>query len=233
VTKFLPVAHVLGLMLMLFSIAYLPPIVTSIHYADGTLIAFLESMAISFFSGMVLWLATRRYKRELKPRDGFALVVLIWTGMAAVATFPLLKVIPGLTFTDAYFETMSGMTTTGATVLTGLDTLAPALNLWRHLLNWLGGMGIIVLAVAILPMLGVGGRSMFKAETPGPMKDSKLTPRIGQTAKALWLGLRRDHPGLRHQFAPSGDDLVRRTLPCLLGDVPGWLLNSRLQYRFL
>jgi trk system potassium uptake protein TrkH len=187
VTKFLPVAHVLGLMLMLFSIAYLPPIVTSIHYADGTLIAFLESMAISFFSGMVLWLATRRYKRELKPRDGFALVVLIWTGMAAVATFPLLKVIPGLTFTDAYFETMSGMTTTGATVLTGLDTLAPALNLWRHLLNWLGGMGIIVLAVAILPMLGVGGRSMFKAETPGPMKDSKLTPRIGQTAKALWL----------------------------------------------
>lgn len=174
-------------MLMLFSLAYLPPIGTSIYYSDGTLIEFIESMAISFLAGFFLWIATRRFKRELKPRDGFALVVLIWTGMAAVATFPLIKSIPNLSFTDAYFETMSGMTTTGATVLSGLDKLPPAINLWRHLLNWLGGMGIIVLAVAILPVLGVGGRSMFKAETPGPMKDSNLTPRIGQTAKALWL----------------------------------------------
>ena len=107
--------------------------------------------------------------------------------MPAVATLPLLMVIDGLSFTDAYFETMSGITTTGATVLSGLDNLPPAINIWRHELHWLGGMGIIVLAVAILPLLGVGGRQLFKAETPGPMKDSALTPRITETARNLWL----------------------------------------------
>lgn len=130
---------------------------------------------------------TRRYKRELRPRDGFLLVTLAWVLMAAIATVPLMLTIDGLSFTDAFFETMSGLTTTGATVLTGLDNLPPSVNLWRHELNWLGGMGIIVLAVAILPLLGVGGMQLYKAETPGPMKDSKLTPRIAGTAKALWL----------------------------------------------
>jgi trk system potassium uptake protein TrkH len=135
VAKFLPVAHVLGLMLMLFSLAYLPPIGISVLYADGTVVEFIESMAISFFSGLVLWVATRRFQRELKPRDGFALVVLLWTGMTAVATFPMLKALPNMSFTDAYFEAMSGITTTGATVLSGLDQLPPAINFWRHLLN--------------------------------------------------------------------------------------------------
>ena len=107
--------------------------------------------------------------------------------MSAIATVPLLIALPGLTFTDAFFETMSGLSTTGATVLTGLDTMAPSLNLWRHALNWYGGMGIIVLVVAILPMLGVGGMQLYKAETPGPVKDEKLTPRITQTARALWF----------------------------------------------
>jgi len=113
--------------------------------------------------------------------------VLVWAALPAFAALPLLYSIPGLSFTDAYFETSSGLSTTGATVLTGLDALPPSINLWRHFLNWLGGMGIIVLAVAILPMLGIGGRQIFKAETPGPMKDSKLTPRIADTAKSLWL----------------------------------------------
>jgi len=130
---------------------------------------------------------TRRYKGELSIRHGYLLVVAMWTTMPAVATLPLLMVIDGLSFTDAYFETMSGITTTGATALTGLDTLPPAINLWRHELNWLGGMGIIVLAVAILSLLGIGGRQLFKAETPGPMKDSTLTPRITETARNLWL----------------------------------------------
>jgi trk system potassium uptake protein TrkH len=111
----------------------------------------------------------------------------MWLAMPAVATLPLLLVIDGLSFTDAYFETMSGLTTTGATVLTGLEFLPPAINIWRHELNWLGGMGIIVLAVAILPLLGIGGRQLFKAETPGPMKDTALTPRITETARNLWL----------------------------------------------
>jgi trk system potassium uptake protein TrkH len=124
---------------------------------------------------------------DLEPRDGFLLVSLAWLGGAAFATVPLLGGIGGLSFTHAYFETASGLTTTGATVLSNLDTLPESLNLWRHQLNWLGGMGIIVLAVAILPLLGVGGMQVYKAETPGPMKDAKLTPRIRETAKYLWL----------------------------------------------
>src|SRR5574340_1194136 len=107
--------------------------------------------------------------------------------MPAFATMPLLMMLPNLSFTDAYFETMSGMTTTGSTVLTGLDYLPPAINVWRHELNWLGGLGIIVLAVAVLPLLGIGGRQLFKAETPGPMKDAALTPRIAETARNLWV----------------------------------------------
>ena len=131
-------------------------------------------------------LSTRRFRRELQPRDGFLLVTLGWTVLPAFATLPLLFHLPGLSFTDAYFETMSGLTTTGATVLSGLDQLPLSINVWRHLLVWMGGMGILVLAVAILPLLGVGGAQLFKAETAGPFKDTKLTPRIAETAKALY-----------------------------------------------
>ncbi|MFZ5523240.1 MAG: TrkH family potassium uptake protein [Pseudomonadota bacterium] len=183
----LTVIHALGLMLVVFSITYLLPIVTSLVYDDGTLIDFLLAMVWTAGTGLLLWLLTRRYKGELSIRHGYLLVVAMWTAMPAVATLPLLLVIDGLSFTDAYFETMSGITTTGATVLTGLDYLPPAINLWRHELNWLGGLGIIVLAVAVLPLLGVGGRQLFKAETPGPMKDSALTPRIAETARNLWV----------------------------------------------
>jgi trk system potassium uptake protein TrkH len=185
--RLLPLARVFGLMLLVFSVTYLVPIATALVFDDGTEMLFVGDMMFTLGAGAVLWLATRRYDRELKARDGFLLVVLAWTGMAAFATFPLMSYLKDLSFTDAYFETMSGLTTTGATVLTGLDQLPPAINLWRHELNWLGGMGIIVLAVAILPVLGVGGRQLFMAETPGPMKDSKLTPRIAETAKKLWL----------------------------------------------
>jgi trk system potassium uptake protein len=185
--RLLPVSRVLGLMLMLFSITYLMPIAASLIYHDGTTVDFVAAMAIALGTGCALWLATLRYARELRPRDGFLLVTFAWVLMAAIATVPLMLVIDDLSFTDAFFETMSGLTTTGATVLTGLDKLPPAVNLWRHELNWLGGMGIIVLAVAVLPLLGVGGMQLYKAETPGPMKDAKLTARIADTAKALWL----------------------------------------------
>jgi trk system potassium uptake protein TrkH len=136
--------------------------------------------------GALLWAAARRSRIELEPQHGFLLVALAWTALPAFATLPLLLGIPGLSFTDAYFETASAMTTTGATVLVHLDELPPSINLWRALLQWIGGMGVVVLAVAILPLLGVGGRQVFRAETPGPMKDQKLTPRIAQTAKGLW-----------------------------------------------
>ena len=183
----LTVIHALGLMLMVFSVSYLMPVAAALMYADGTTIDFLLAMVWTSAIGFLMWMLTRRYKGELSIRHGYLLVVAMWTAMPAMATLPLLLVIDGLSFTDAYFETMSGMTTTGATVLIGLDYLPPAINIWRHELQWLGGMGIIVLAVAILPLLGVGGRQLFKAETPGPMKDSALTPRITETARNLWL----------------------------------------------
>jgi trk system potassium uptake protein len=184
--RLLPVVHVLGGMLMFFSIAYLMPIAASFIYADGTWAEFIDAMVMALGLGALMWLLTRRHKRELKPRDGFLLVTLAWILMAAIATVPLMLVIDGLSFTDAFFETMSGLSTTGATVLTGLENLPPAVNIWRHELNWLGGMGIIVLAVAILPLLGVGGMQLVKAETTGVNKDAKLTARIADTAKALW-----------------------------------------------
>ena len=184
----LTVLHALGLMLMVFSIAYLMPVVTALIYADlAILVDFLLAMLWTAALGLLLWLLTRRYKGELSIRHGYLLVVAMWTAMPAFATIPLILAMPGLSFTDAYFETMSGLTTTGSTVLVGLDNLPPAVNVWRHELNWLGGLGIIVLAVAILPLLGIGGRQLFKAETPGPMKDSALTPRIAETARNLWL----------------------------------------------
>jgi trk system potassium uptake protein TrkH len=182
------VIHALGLLLVVFSIAYLMPIVTSLIYGDYVMLFdFLLAMVWTAAAGTLMWMLTRRHKGELSIRHGYLLVVAMWTAMPAFSTLPLLMMIPNLSFTDAYFETMSGMTTTGATVLVGLDNLPPALNLWRHELNWLGGLGIIVLAVAVLPLLGIGGRQLFKAETPGPMKDSALTPRIADTARNLWI----------------------------------------------
>ena len=183
----LTVIHALGMMLVMFSITYILPICTSLIYQDGTLIDFALAMVMTFAVGCLMWMLTRHNKGELSIRHGYLLVVMMWTAIPAFATLPLLLLINGLSFTDAYFETMSGLTTTGATVLTRLDALPPAINLWRHELIWLGGMGIIVLAVAILPLLGVGGRQLYKAETPGPMKNSTLTPRITETARNLWL----------------------------------------------
>jgi trk system potassium uptake protein TrkH len=183
----LPVIHVLGSMLMMFSVTYALPIATALIYSDGHFVDFIVAAAACLAAGALLWAATRRRKRELRSRDGFVLVTLGWILMSAIATVPLLIAIPGITFTDAFFETMSGLSTTGATVLVGVEHLPASLNLWRHALNWYGGMGIIVLVVAILPLLGVGGMQVYKAETPGPMKDEKLTPRITQTARALWF----------------------------------------------
>ncbi|HEX5649460.1 MAG TPA: potassium transporter TrkG, partial [Steroidobacteraceae bacterium] len=183
----LAVLNVLGSMLMLFSVTYVLPMITAVIYRDGLLVDFLYAAVLCFGVGAIVYGATLRHRRELRSRDGFLLVTLIWVLMSVIATVPLLIALPGLSFTDAFFESMSGLTTTGATVLTGLDSLAPSLNMWRASLHWYGGMGIIVLAVAILPLLGVGGMQLYKAETPGPIKNEKLTPRITQTAKALWF----------------------------------------------
>ncbi len=185
--RLLPVLNVLFKVLALFSLSLLVPIGVAYYGKDAGLVPLIESLGLLLLGSLVLIAATHRFKRELQPRDGFFLVVGLWTLMAAAASLPLMLFKTDLSFTDAYFESMSGLTTTGATVFIGLDNLPASINIWRHLLNWIGGMGIIVLAVAILPMLGVGGMQLFKAETPGPMKEAKLTPRIHATARNLWL----------------------------------------------
>lgn len=183
----LAVAHVLGTMMALFAITFLMPLVSALIYQDGTFDDFAIAAGINVVVGLAIAVATRRHKRELKARDGFLLVTLAWVLLSLSAAVPLMIALPGISFTDAYFEAASGLTTTGATVLTGLDTLPPSINLWRHALHWFGGIGIIVLAVAVLPLLGVGGMALYRAEAPGSVKDEKLTPRITETAKALWL----------------------------------------------
>jgi trk system potassium uptake protein len=183
----LAVSPVLGIIAMAMSLTHLLPVTVSLVLRDEQAGAFLQSMALNFFAGALLWFTTRRYRRELSLREGTLMVVLVWSGGALFACLPLMLAIPGLSFTDAYFEAMSGLTATGATVLTGLDHLPPSVNVWRATLQWLGGMGVIILVVAILPMLRVGGRQVTKSEIPGPMKEEELTPRVTQTAKGLWV----------------------------------------------
>ena len=189
---FLPVLTILGWILMTFSAAMLVPLSVAWlgNEPDAARHAYGGAVVLTLIVGLVLWIATKRAKSELKARDGFLLIVLTWTVVPLFACLPLLAYFyeagAPISFTDAYFEAMSGLTTTGSTVLTGLDLLPGSINLWRSFLQWLGGMGILVLAVAILPMLGMGGSQLFRAESAGPIKDSKLTPRITETAKGLW-----------------------------------------------
>jgi trk system potassium uptake protein TrkH len=186
-SSLLGVVNVLGSLLALFSLYFLLPIATALAYREASAVQFLACGVAIGALGLLLRALTARHKTELKPRDGYVLVSLGWLGVAAVAAVPLMVLIPGLSFTDAFFETLSSLSNTGYTVLRGIDTLPHSVNLWRHALCWLGGMGIIVLAVAVLPLLGVGGMQMYRAEAPGPVKDAKLTPRITETAKLLWL----------------------------------------------
>ncbi len=181
------VGYLLGVLLMVFSTAMLPPLVMAWAYGDGALGAFGEAYLLTLGSGFVLWLLLRRVPRDLSHRDGFLLVTLFWAVLALFGAIPLhlSGATPGVT--DAVFESMSGLTTTGSTVLSGIGELPHAVRFWRQELQWLGGMGIIVLAVAILPILQIGGMQLYKAEVPGPVKDQKLTPRVNETAKALWL----------------------------------------------
>ena len=186
--SFLAVINVLGSLLILVGALFLLPILTGLFYGESLAVrGFVFSGVVTLAGGAVMRIATRRFREELKPRDGYLLVTVGWLLVAAAAAMPLMLILPDLTFTDAYFEAMSGLTTTGSTILSGLDTLPHAVNLWRAALHWFGGMGVIVLAVAVLPLLGVGGMQVYRADTPGGVKDAKLTPRITQTARALWL----------------------------------------------
>jgi trk system potassium uptake protein len=185
-TSPLAVLALVGRMVMLFALLMVVPLAFALAAHDPAEQAFITGIIVTFVSGLLMSLATRQFRRELQPRDGFVLVGLVWLLLPAFAAVPLKLAIPGLSVTDAYFEAMSGLTATGATVITGLDDLPLSVNVWRCFMMLVGGLGIIVLAVAILPLLGVGGAQLFRAETAGPIKDTKLTPRMAETARGLW-----------------------------------------------
>ena len=185
--QFRTIIRILGILVALFSVAMLPPALVSLIYRDGGGLPFVIAFVFNLIAGLIIWYPNRFQKADLRAREGFLIVVFFWLVLGSFGALPFIfSTSPQIGLADAFFESFSGLTTTGATVLTGLDHLPKALQFYRQQLQWLGGMGIIVLAVAILPILGVGGMQLYRAETPGPMKDSKMTPRIADTAKHLW-----------------------------------------------
>ncbi|MCK6424287.1 MAG: TrkH family potassium uptake protein [Burkholderiaceae bacterium] len=183
----LAVTALVGRMVLIFALLLLVPLGFALSAHDPAEDAFILSAAITAGTGLAMSLLTRSFRRELLPHDGFLLVGLTWAVLPLFGALPLWLAVPGLSATDAYFEAMSAFTATGATALSGLDELPRSVNVWRCFMMLVGGLGIIVLAVAILPLLGVGGSQLFKTETAGPLKDQKLTPRIADTARALWV----------------------------------------------
>ncbi|MBQ4834584.1 potassium transporter [Pseudoalteromonas sp. MMG010] len=185
--QFRTIIKILGQLVALFSITMVPPAVVSLIYKDGGGTPFVLAFIFSVMIGLAAYYPNRHENGDLKAREGFLIVVLFWLVLGAFASLPLIFLQePNLSLADAVFEAFSGLTTTGATVLTGIEYLPKSVLFYRQQLQWFGGMGIIVLAVAILPMLGVGGMQLYRAEIPGPVKDSKMTPRIADTAKHLW-----------------------------------------------
>ncbi|GEM81196.1 TrkH family potassium uptake protein [Vibrio superstes] len=185
--QFRSIIRIVGLLLALFSVSMLAPAGVALIYRDGAGVPFVVTFVILLICGFACWFPNRHHKRDLKARDGFLIVVLFWTVIGSAGSLPFLVIDnAAVSVADAFFESFSALTTTGATVLVGLDELPKAMLFYRQFLQWFGGMGIIVLAVAILPVLGIGGMQLYRAEIPGPVKDSKMTPRIAETAKALW-----------------------------------------------
>lgn len=180
------IIRLFGLLLMFYSLSFIPSLIVSLFYADGQWLTFIGSTFTVFLLGLALWLGNFYQRQELSVRDGFLVVTLFWFLLGLVGALPFYLSLH-LNFTDAVFESISGFTTTGATVIVGLDQLPQSILYHRQQIQWLGGMGIIVLAVAILPLLGVGGMQLYRAETSGVAKNEKLTPRIAETARSLWL----------------------------------------------
>ncbi|WP_334134764.1 TrkH family potassium uptake protein [Tepidimonas sp.] len=182
-----PALYVFSHVLMAFALVFAVPMAWAWFHDDLTHeMLWAQAAALTLASGAALWGLTRRWRGELATRDGFVLVNLVWLVLPAYAALPLWWMVPGITWHHAYFEAMSALTATGATALSGLDRLPVSINVWRCFLQYVGGLGVMLLVVAVLPMLGLGGMQLYKAETPGPMKDQKLTPRIAETARGLW-----------------------------------------------
>ncbi len=180
------VARTSGLLAVVFSLSLLPPLLVGRLYGEEGAAPFVWPMAASFLAGILLWRPWRPLEGRIGRKDGFLIVALFWVLMSLLGAWPL-WLGAGLSFTEAFFESTSAITTTGATVIQGLDALPRSLLFYRQLLQWMGGMGLIVLGIAVLPMLGIGGMQLYRAEAPGPMKEEKMTPRLANTARALWL----------------------------------------------
>lgn len=185
---FAAITRILGILLMLFSLTHLPPLVLALLDQDSVWSSFSLALGVTLVTGLCIWYPVRRRREELRVRDGYLITALFWLVLASFGAMPFyFSAEPQLDLFDSLFESFSGLSTTGATVLTGIDELPRAILYYRQQLQWLGGMGIVVLAVAIMPMLGVGGMQLYRTEMPGPIKDNKLSPRIADTAKTLWL----------------------------------------------
>ncbi|MGP1947546.1 MAG: Trk system potassium transporter TrkH [Arsenophonus sp. NC-PG7-MAG3] len=185
---FRAITRIVGLLVILFSVTMIIPGIVALIYRDGAGRAFSQTFIVVLIIGLLLWIPNRNSRHDLKPKEGFLIVALFWIVLGSIGALPFIfSDQPHLSVSDAFFESFSGLTTTGATTLVGLDTLPKAILFYRQMLQWLGGMGIIVLAVAILPLLSVGGMQLYRAEMPGPLKDNKMRPRIAETAKTLWL----------------------------------------------
>ncbi len=180
-----PVQRVVGVLLAFISLGFVPPLLVSLIVADGAHWAFVTSLVLISGTGGILYYPVRNADRDLRISDGFLVVVACWAAVCLAGSFPFILGLDA-SIADAIFESTSGITTTGATVFSGLDTMPISILWYRQQLQWMGGLGIIILAVAILPMLRVGGMQVYKAEATGPMKENRLTPKIAETAKALW-----------------------------------------------
>ena len=178
---------------MLFGLSLIVPIITSLLYQDQNINVFIASFIIFLLAGFILYYPNKEQENDIRTKEGFLIVVLFWVVLSIFGSIPfMLDKQLSLSFADALFESVSGWTTTGATILHNIDILSPSILIYRQMLQWLGGMGIVILALAILPMLGVGGMQLYKAESTGPIKDTKISPRIAETAQNLWsvyLGL--------------------------------------------
>ena len=183
--NFKPLLKLFSILVMFFSISFVIPIITSLIYKDGALSIFITTFFIVFALGFFGWFLSKDSVEDMSHKDGFLVITLFWVVLSSAGSIPF--VLSGMTFIDSFFESMSGITTTGATVISNLNTLPESLLLYRQLLQWMGGMGLIVLATAVMPLLGIGGGQLYRTEIPGAMNDQKLTPRIKETAQALWL----------------------------------------------
>ncbi|VAW79984.1 Trk potassium uptake system protein TrkH [hydrothermal vent metagenome] len=180
--------RVVGILVLAYSMSMLPPVLVSLWYSDGEVSHFGAALLVISAAGLLIMQLAGVHDagKNLRRRDGFIVVVFFWVVLSLLGAIPLMLG-THMTFVDALFEAVSGFTTTGATVIVGLDSLPPSILYYRQQLQWLGGMGLVVLAIAVLPMLGIGGAQLYRAETPGPGKEEKITPRLVQSARALWM----------------------------------------------